>query len=173
MPFAAELLIFAHNFIADQTLWLRTIRYRTREIIHFPIFLKCTDCIVSGFVLHILSQSSSLSDELLKVGAQSAALRPTDAADGCGRRMRPTDAADGCGRRIGVISAITRKIGRMRPTVRSTCGRRNAAGYERRNAFLAFITNAADARPTHYDVHSRPQCVGRNARPTLRTSGRL
>ena len=45
----------------------------------------------------------------------------------------------------------------MRPTVRPTCGRRNAADYERRNAFLAFITNAADARPTHYDVHSRPQ----------------
>ena len=46
---------------------------------------------------------------------------------------------------IGVISAITRKIGRMRPTVRPTCGRRNAADYERRTAFLAFITNAADA----------------------------
>ena len=72
MPFDDGLLMFAHNFIADQTLWLRTIRYRTREIIHFPIFLKCTDCIVSGFFLHFLSQSSSISDdsdELLKVGA--------------------------------------------------------------------------------------------------------
>ena len=56
-----------------------------------------------------------------------------------------------CGRRIGVIDAITRQIGRMRPTR----GRRAAdvaadamRPTERRNAFLAFITNAADARPT-------------------------
>ena len=53
-----------------------------------------------------------------------------------------------CGRRIGVIAAITRQIGRMRPTrgrgcgrraadARPTCGRRNADDYERRNAFLA------------------------------------
>ena len=46
-------------------------------------------------------------------------------------------------RSIGVIAAITRQIGRMRPTR----GRR-AADNERRNAFLTFITNAADARPT-------------------------
>ena len=48
-----------------------------------------------------------------------------------------------CGRRIGVIAAITRQIGRMRPTY----GRRIAADYERRNAFLVFITNAAARRP--------------------------
>ena len=61
-------------------------------------------------------------------------------------RMRPTR-----GRRIGVIAenAITRQIGRMRSTVRPTRGRRIAADYEWHNAFLAFITNAADARPTH------------------------
>ena len=36
----------------------------------------------------------------------------------------------------------------MRPKLRPTCGRRNAADYERHNAFQVFITNAADARPT-------------------------
>ena len=76
---------------------------------------------------------------LLKVGAQSAALRPTR-----GRRIR-----------IGVISAITRQI--------DACGRRIAADYEQHNSFLVFITNAAYARPTHYmpfirSVHSRPHC---------------
>ena len=153
MPFDAGLLIFAHNFLADQTLWLRTIRYRAREIIHFPIFLKCTDCIVSGcfafFIAVVLTFWLTTK----------------------GRCIVDRIAADACGRSIGVISAITRQIGRMWPTVRPTCGRRNAADCERRNAFLAFITNAADGgrrRPTHYDVHSRPQCVGRNARPTLR-----
>ena len=55
-------------------------------------------------------------------------------------------------RRIGVIAAITRQIGRMWPTR----GRRNAADYERRNAFLAFITNAADARPTLRPTMNRP-----------------
>ena len=68
-----------------------------------------------------------------------------------------------CGRRIGVIAAITRQIGRMRPTrgrraadARPTRGRRNAADYERRNEFLAFITNAADARPTLRPTMNRP-----------------
>ena len=70
-------------------------------------------------------------------------------------------------RRIGVIAAITRQIGRMRPTrgrrcgrraadVRPTHGRLNEADYERRNAFLAFITNAADARPTLRPTMNRP-----------------
>ena len=54
-------------------------------------------------------------------------------------------------RRIGVIAAITRQIGHMLPTR----GRR-AADYERRNAFLAFITNAADVRPTLRPTMNRP-----------------
>ena len=37
----------------------------------------------------------------------------------------------------------------------------HAADYERRNAFLVFITNAADARPT-----LRPTHCGRRMRPT-------
>ena len=65
-----------------------------------------------------------------------------------------------CGRRIVVISAITRQIGRMRPTR----GRRIAADYERHNAFLVFITNAADApadyEPTLNGIMRRPR-VGR------------
>ena len=78
-----------------------------------------------------------------------------------------TNAADAlrsthCGRRIGVIAAITRQIGRMRPTVRPSSGRRIAADYERHNAFLAFITNAADARPTHDAFMSAATC-GRRA----------
>ena len=73
--------------------------------------------------------------------------------------LRSVHSRPHCGRRIGVISAITRQIGRMRPTLRPTRGRLIAADYERHNAFLVFITNAADARPTHYAVHSRPQCV--------------
>ena len=77
----------------------------------------------------------------------------------CGRRI----AADACGRRIGVIAAITCQIGRMRPTVRPTRGRRIAADYERYNAFLVFITNAADARPTHNAF-----IVGRNASTAMR-----
>ena len=64
MLFNAKLLIFAQNCITDKTLWLITIRYRTGETIHFRIFLKCRDYIVSGF-LYFLSQSFSLSDELL------------------------------------------------------------------------------------------------------------
>ena len=72
----------------------------------------------------------------------------TNAADA----LRPTH----CGRRIGVIAAITRQIGRMRPTVRPTRGRRIAADYERHNVFLAFITNAADARPTLRPTMNRP-----------------
>ena len=42
--------------------------------------------------------------------------------------------------------------------VRPTCGRRNAADYERHNAFQVFITNAADApadyEPTFLGVHA-------------------
>ena len=72
-------------------------------------------------------------------------------------------------RRIGVIAAITRQIGRMRPTRGRRCGRRSVDARptrgrraadvrptqcgrlnERRNAFLAFITNAADA-PADYE----------------------
>ena len=49
-----------------------------------------------------------------------------------------------------MIAAISRQIGRMRPPVRPTRGRRTAADYERHNAFLAFITNAADA-PADYE----------------------
>ena len=77
----------------------------------------------------------------------------------CGRRMRPTHRSDLCNHSPNWPHA---------PTVRPTRDRRIAAYYEWHNAFLVFITNAADARPTHYDVHSRPQRVGRNARPTLR-----
>ena len=55
----------------------------------------------------------------------------------------------------------------MRPTVRPTCGRRNEADYERRNAFLAFITNAADARPTHYEYDVRAADVQADYEPTL------
>ena len=120
MPFDAGLLIFAHYFIADQTLWLRTFRYKIHEIIHFPIFLKCTDCIVSVFVcIFYRSRPHFLMNYLRSVHS------------------------------------------------RPHCGRHNAADYKRRNAFLAFITNAADAGPMHYDVHSRPQRAA-HARPTLR-----
>ena len=42
----------------------------------------------------------------------------------------------------------------------AACGR-SAADYERRHAFLVFITNAADARPT-----LRPTHCGRRMRPT-------
>ena len=65
MPLNAGLHIFAQNFIADQTLWLRTIRYRACEIIHFPIFLNARILYFLGVFLHLLSQSSSLSDEVL------------------------------------------------------------------------------------------------------------
>ena len=58
-------------------------------------------------------------------------------------RITSVPPAAACGRRIGVIAAITLQIGRMRPT----CGRRNAADYERRNAILVFITNAAARQP--------------------------
>ena len=78
----------------------------------------------------------------------------------CGRRAADALRMTHWGRRIGVISAITCQIGRMRPTLRPTHGQRIAADYERHNVFLVFITNAADVRPTHYAAHSRPQCVG-------------
>ena len=55
-------------------------------------------------------------------------------------------------RRIGVIAAITRQIGRMRPTLR----RRIAAEYKRHNAFLTFITNALDARQMRGRRSGRP-----------------
>ena len=41
MPVDAGLLIFTNNFIADQTLWLRTIKYITREIIHIHGWNVC------------------------------------------------------------------------------------------------------------------------------------
>ena len=47
-----------------------------------------------------------------------------------------------CGRRIGVIAAITRQIGRMRPTRGRRCGRRAADARQTR------VKRAADARPT-------------------------
>ena len=68
-------------------------------------------------------------------------------------RITTVPPAAACGRRIGVIAAITRQlVDRMRPTR----GRRNAADYERHNAFQVFITNAADARPTLRPTMNRP-----------------
>ena len=66
-----------------------------------------------GKILCVEKSYVNTSSSLFKVGAQSAALRPTH------------------------------------------CGRRIAADYERHNAFLVFITNAADERPTHYAVQGR------------------
>ena len=47
------------------------------------------------------------------------------------QRVTTVTPSAACGRRIGVIAAITRQIGRMRPTRVW----RNAADYERHNAF--------------------------------------
>ena len=69
--------------------------------------------------------------------------------------MRPTHAADASERSLRSIAKS------------AACGRRSrrriAADHERHNAFLAFITNADDARPTH-DAF----IVGRNASVTTR-----
>ena len=72
--------------------------------------------------------------------------------------LRSVHSRPHCGRRIGVISAITRQIGRMRPTVRPTRGRRIAADYERHNAFLVFTK----MRPTR-GRRIMPFIVSRNA----------
>ena len=75
-------------------------------------------------------------------------------------------AADACGRRIGVIAAITRQIGRMRPT---HCGRLWTA-YFISSLYHKCGRRAADA----LCVHSRSQCVGRNASNARRPQcGRL
>ena len=52
--------------------------------------------------------------------------------------------ASACGGRIGGSDRCDHSPNRP------TRGRRNAADYERRNAFLVFITNAADA-PADYE----------------------
>ena len=60
--------------------------------------------------------------------------------------------------------------GRRAADARPTCGRRNAADDERRNAFLAFITNAADARPTLRPTMNRPL---KDTHSILRTLSKL
>ena len=62
-------------------------------------------------------------------------LRSVHSRPHCGRRI----AADTCGRHIVVISVITRQIGRMRPTVRPTRGRRIMPFIVGRNASAGML----------------------------------
>ena len=81
-----------------------------------------------------------------------ASTHRSDRCDHSPNRPHAADAAD-----VAADAPSTRgRRGRRAANVRPTLRRRIAADYERHNAFLVFITNALDARPTLRLTMNRP-----------------